>query len=117
MREVGEKNEEGNCIDTAELEKAEAKIKELQRQLHRKTSIERFQGSAGDIWFYTGLPDYMTFLNLYDFLRPKRSGQLHYWGSVFKGKLAKDGQELGRHRKLGPMNELFLVLFVSEWDF
>ncbi|XP_029931411.1 uncharacterized protein LOC115376084 [Myripristis murdjan] len=81
-------------------------------------SVEKLRDSAADIQRHTGLPDYSTFLTLYRFLRPKGSGQMQYWGSVFKppplsvlqGRQRSGGNELGRHRKLSPMDELLLTL-------
>uniref|UniRef100_UPI003AAFA715 uncharacterized protein n=1 Tax=Centroberyx gerrardi TaxID=166262 RepID=UPI003AAFA715 len=81
-----EEEEEESESDEAYLERAAARIREFQMQLKkaRTFSVEKFQDSAGEIQRHTGLPDYSTFLALYDFLRPKGSSQMQYWGSVFK---------------------------------
>ncbi|XP_071403338.1 uncharacterized protein [Centroberyx affinis] len=81
-----EEEEEESESDEAYLERAAARIREFQMQLKaaRTFSVEKFQDSAEEIQRHTGLPDYSTFLALYDFLRPKGSSQMQYWGSVFK---------------------------------
>ncbi|XP_069103137.1 uncharacterized protein [Argopecten irradians] len=50
---------------------------DLRLQLHEKINgnvfgIEQFRCSPCDIQFYTGMPDYLTFLALCDFLQPER---------------------------------------------
>ncbi|KAM4611632.1 uncharacterized protein ACJ7VT_012307 [Polymixia lowei] len=107
-----EEEEEEEEDNEAYLERAVARIREFQTRLKkvRTFSVETFRDSAGDVQYYTGLPDYNAFVILYDFLRPKGSSQMQYWGSVFKGRQRLGGNELGRHRKLSHMDELFLTL-------
>jgi hypothetical protein len=43
---------------------------------------KRFMHSDSDIRFYTGLPDYKTFLAIYQFVKPKPGFQLNYYNGV-----------------------------------
>ena len=45
-----------------------------------KFGLQRFAGSDNDIRFYTGFPNYNTFISFYKFLLPAAT-QLNYWGS------------------------------------
>ena len=71
----------------------------------RAFSISLVCDDDNAIHFYTGLPDYRTFLACYEFLG-NSVNNLSYW---YGGKL-KPQTNLGAPRALSPMNELFLVL-------
>lgn len=58
-----------------ELEVAEMKNKQLERQQSRRFSVECFKDSPDDMSFYTGLPRYETFMGLYRFVDPGENGE------------------------------------------
>ena len=59
------------------LEETKTKIMHLELKIatlekSRSFGIDRFKGNPIDFQFYTGLPDYLTFLSFVDFLQPGR---------------------------------------------
>ena len=68
--------------------------------------------SDSDIRFYTGLPDYKTFLALYNFLKPRSTGfQLNYYnGYTNVTKHPSYVVSRGRPRNLVEIDELFLTM-------
>jgi hypothetical protein len=72
---------------------------------------KRFMYSDSDIRFYTGLPDYKTFLAIYQFVKPKPGFQLNYYNGV--ANRHKDPTYVntrGRQRSLLDIDELFMTL-------
>ena len=78
-----------------------------------KFGLMRFAGSNDDIWFYTGFPNYATFVSFYEFLLPA-ANQLNYWGS----ENAESRTELkhGVQCKIQPIDELFMTLYKLRCD-
>ena len=87
----------------------ENKIKELEScikaQKVERFGVRKFQGSEGDIRFFTGLPGYGVFMSLFMFLQPLL-GQLAY-RSDSKGSTRPYKPT---PRALEPIDEFFLVL-------
>ncbi|XP_069117580.1 uncharacterized protein [Argopecten irradians] len=87
---------------------------DLRLQLHEKINgnvfgIEQFRCSPCDIQFYTGMPDYLTFLALCDFLQPER----HKMQSLYYERKDTDSAyalNRGRDPILSIHEQLFLVL-------
>ena len=97
-----------------ELDDERAKSEKLRVELQlakQKTEfgIDRFKGNPIDFSFYTGIPDYMTFLSFCDFLQPER----HVVSTLYY-----DCKELGsnyvnirgREPTLSVQEQLFMVL-------
>ena len=89
--------------------------KELEQLAVEKFGLQRFAGSDSDIQFYTGFPDYNTLTSFYEFLEPAVT-QLNYWGSRsgFSEERPLGIEERGPSRKLKPIDELFLVLYLGD---
>lgn len=87
----------------------ENKIKELEASIKaqkvERFGVRKFQGSDGDIRFFTGLPSYGIFMSLFMFLQPLL-GQLAY-RSDSKGSTRPYKPT---PRALEPIDEFFLVL-------
>jgi len=67
--------------------------------------------SDSDIRFYTGLPDYATFIALYNFVKLKPGFSLNYYSSYTNA--SKDPSYIvsrGRPSNLCELDELFLTL-------
>ena len=64
--------EERQCGCQKEIDGLLERIRQLEerRELER-FGVRRFMASDSDMRFYTGLPDYQTFLALYNFLKPR----------------------------------------------
>lgn len=108
--------------ENTELKK---KLDEVEKQNEaisaRLFSLERFTSDA-DINFYTGLPNYATFLALFNFLNPGENGENIRPRSTLKDvpedfyDVDSDDEEnispakKGRPRKLKPVEEFFIVL-------
>ena len=73
-------------------------------------NIDKIKNSDHKILFYTGLPNWATFLVLFQFLEPKASRMTWWCG----GKTSKQKTSLldkpGRKRKLALIDEFFAVL-------
>ena len=75
--------------------------------LGKAFGINNISDDNGAVHFYTGLPDYQTFLACFDFLGPAVN-QLQYWyGS--KTTPAQSNYK-GAPRALTPLNDFFLVM-------
>ena len=85
----------------------ELKIATLEKS--RSFGIDRFKGNPIDFQFYTGLPDYLTFLSFVDFLQPGRHplSSLYY---QFRDQDASYVNTRGREPVLSIHDQLFLVL-------
>ena len=108
--------------ENTELKK---KLDEAEKQLEaisvRLFSLERFTSDA-DINFYTGLPNYATFLALFNFLNPGEDGEnirprttLKDVPEDFYDADSEEDENVtpakkGRPRKLKPVEEFFIVL-------
>ena len=82
-----------------------------ERREVEKFGVRRFMASDSDIRFYTGLPDYATFIALYNFAKPKLGFSLNYYNDYTNA--SKDPSyivSLGRTRNLCELDELFLTL-------
>ena len=71
--------------------------------------IDRFKGDPVDFNFYTGLPDYLTFLSFCDFLQPEKH---RVYSMYYVHKTAHESYVniRGRDPVLSLHNEVFLVL-------
>lgn len=93
--------------------KQKSKIDELQNELKNlriyveqnkyRFGIEKFAGEPDNMAFYTGLPDYLTFLTLCDYLQPTH----HRLQSIY---YTPKGCSQGRQPQLSLHNEVFLTL-------
>ena len=78
-------NKNQGCTCSHEINILLERIKSLEE--HRKIErfgINRSMLSDSDIRFYTGVPDYKTFLALYNFLKPRSGFQLNYYNGYTK---------------------------------
>ena len=67
--------------------------------------------SDSDMRFYTGLPDYQTFISLYNFLKPRLGFSLNYYNGYSNvSKHPSYVVSRGRPRKLCDIDELFLTM-------
>lgn len=93
--------------EKSKQKKLEICLEECQRTVI--FGIDRFKGNPTDFNFYTGLPDYLTFLAFCDFLQPER----HRISSIYyKAKPVHESytNERGREPVLSVQNQIFLVL-------
>ena len=73
--------------------------------------IEDFRDDDAGIKHYTGLPDYQTFVALYNFVKPREGYQLNYHNNKKQNVARKSSvNDRGRPRTLSAKNELFLTL-------
>lgn len=95
-----------------EIDRLLERIRELEeRREVERFGVRRFMASDSDIRFYTGLPDYQTFVALYNFLKPRPGFSLNYYNGY--SNVSKDPTYVvsrGRPRKLCDMDELFLTM-------
>ncbi|KAM7297119.1 uncharacterized protein ISCGN_022272 [Ixodes scapularis] len=88
------------------IEILEEENKKLKQKVSRKFSIECFKDAPEDVQFYTGLPDYGTFMFLLKFVDPGQNGEnVKLWSVSY----SQDSKQ-GRPRSLPPHDELFLIL-------
>ena len=68
------------CDCQIEIDEPRKQIKDIEecREVE-KFGVRRFMASDSDIRFYTGLPDYATFIALYNFAKPKARFSLNYY--------------------------------------
>ncbi|XP_028408823.1 uncharacterized protein LOC114531410 [Dendronephthya gigantea] len=103
------------AIETANVERLEKGSADVEKE-ELKSSVERFGAkrfmySDSDIRFFTGLPDYNTFLAIYNFVKPKPGFVLNYYnGYSNKAKDPSYVNARGRQRTLEDIDELFLTL-------
>ena len=73
--------ENKDCTCRHEINRLLARIKSLEEQqkIAEVFGVNRFMLSDSDIRFYNGLPDYKTFVALYNFLKPWSGFQLNYY--------------------------------------
>ena len=100
------------CDCQIEIDELRKRIKDLEeRREVEKFGVRRFMASDSDIRFYTGLPDYATFIALYNFAQPKPGFSLNYYNGYTNA--SKDPSYIvsrGRPRNLCELDELFLTL-------
>ena len=77
----------------------------------RRFSIENIKDDDDKVRRHTNLPDYETFIALYNFVRPKDGFQLNYKNNK-KDNVTRDASAFrkGRPRTLSDIDELFLTL-------
>ena len=100
---------------TSQLENMKRQNELLQSQLF---NIERFRNNDSAINFYTGFPNWNTFMAVIKFMDPGDSGEnIRYWLSSnvhvsadFYEKTGETESKRGRSRTLRPIDEYFLVL-------
>ncbi|XP_028394401.1 uncharacterized protein LOC114518578 [Dendronephthya gigantea] len=99
---------DGDCPNCGTLRQ---RVQDLEKQRDiQRFGVKRFMLSDSDMRFYTGLPDYRTFLALYNFLKPQPGFQLNYYNN-YTNKTASEHQVVrGRPRSLNSIDELFLTL-------
>ena len=103
------------CMSSSQLK---AKIADLPADLSRQHDykhcfgVERFKEDDEAIRFYTGLPDYDTFLALYNFTKAALGYQLNYKNNkaINVPKHPSYVNIRGRPRTLSDMDELLLTL-------
>ena len=100
------------CTCKHEINRLLERIKSLEEQRKiERFGVNRFMLSDSDVRFYTGLPDYTTFLALYNFLRPRPGFQLNYYnGYTNVTKHPSYVVSRGRPRNLVEIDELFLTM-------
>ena len=104
--------ENQDCTCRHEINRLLERIKSLEEQQKiERFGIERFMLSDSDIRFYTGLPDYKTFLALYNFLKPRSGFQLNYYNG-YKNVTKHPSYVVsrGRPRNLVEIDEFFLTM-------
>ncbi|XP_040071801.1 uncharacterized protein LOC120844216 [Ixodes scapularis] len=90
----------------AQLEAALAKCEVLEAR-SVPFGVEKFRANDEDIQFYTGLPNYRSFLILLNFVDAGENGRNIL---MQHGRHSSVSQKAGRRRKLSAENQLFLVL-------
>lgn len=104
----------------AELKRSKAQVYRLKAQLEAALAkcevlearsvpfgVEKFRANDEDIQFYTGLPNYRSFLILLNFVDAGENGKNIL---MQHGRHSSVSQKAGRRRKLSAENQLFLVL-------
>ena len=97
-----------------EIERLLERIRELERSREaERFGINRFMSSDSDIKFFTGLPDYQTFIALYEFVKPRPGYFLNYYNK--HSNACRDPTYVvprgrPRARKLCEIDELVLTL-------
>ena len=72
--------ENKDCTCRHEINRLLKRINTLDKQQKiERFGANRFMLSDSDIRFYTGLPDYKTFVALFNFLKPRSGFQLNYY--------------------------------------
>ena len=108
--------------ENSELKRKLAESASQQEEISsRLFSLDRFTSDT-DISFYTGLPNYATFMAIYEFLNPgedcenNRSRSSPDVPEEFYNSDSSDDEEnlptakKGRRRKIKPVDEFFIVL-------
>ena len=86
------------------------KLPEEQQKIER-FGVNRFMLSSSDIKFCTGLPDYKTFVALYNFLKPWSGFQINYYnGYTNVTKHPSHVVSRGRPHNLVEIDALFLMM-------
>ncbi|KAL1467228.1 hypothetical protein MTO96_042316, partial [Rhipicephalus appendiculatus] len=89
------------------LEIAAQERSQLEKRLSRKFSVQWFRDSPDDINFYTGLPDYKAFMELFELLDPGENCEnIKAWSRNY----ADCHTNAGRPHLLPAREQLFLVL-------
>ena len=101
----------------SQLEIAFRGIKALQKQLF---SVDRFKEDDSSMRFYTGFPNWSTFLAVFNYLNPGDEGEnIAYWLSqsnisvpaeFYDESEGKPSRKPGRPRNLRPIDEYFAVM-------
>ena len=104
--------EERKCGCQKKIDGLLERIRQLEeRREMERFGVRRFMASDSDMRFYTGLPDYQTFLALYNFLKPRPGFSLNYYNGY--SNVSKDPSYVvsrGRPRQLCAIDELFLTM-------
>ena len=97
--------------DLSEIQKQLASLED-KSQLH----VDIIQNNDHKTRFYTGLPNWPTFLAVFQYLEPKAS-RMTLWcgGKTSKQTATLPSSKPGRKRKLALIDELFAVLCVSTY--
>ena len=97
-----------------QIERLLERIREQERSREaERFGINRFMSSDSDIKFFSGLPDYQTFIALYEFMKPRPGYFLNYYNK--HSNACRDPTYVvprgrPRARKLCEIDELFLTL-------
>ena len=91
-----------------QLEKAAASVEAFSTQV---LNIDTIQRQPKQVQFWTGFPNFETFLSLFEFLEP-RAKQMTYWrgGATDMTLNFNPNKKPGPERKLTLLNEFFLTL-------
>ena len=100
------------CECQQETDRLQERIRKLEEQrVAERFRVRRFMASDSDMTFYTGLPDYQTFISLYNFLKPRLGFSLNYNnGYPNVSKHPSYVVSRGWLRKLCDIEELFLTM-------
>ena len=103
---------EKSCDCQIEVDELRKRIKDLEERREVEIfGVRRFMASDSDIRFYTGLPDYTTFIALFNCVKPKPEFSLNYHnGYTNASKNSSYIVSRGRPRNLCELDELFLTL-------
>lgn len=64
------------CECQKEIDRVQERIRNLEEQRVERFGVRRFMASDSDMRFYTGLPDYQTFISLYILFPKTKTGLL-----------------------------------------
>jgi len=100
------------CECQQEIDRLQERIRKLEEQrVVERFGVRRFMASDSDMRFYTGLPDYQTFISLYNFLKLRLGFSLNYYNGYSNvSKHPSCVVSRGRPRKLCDIDELFLTM-------
>lgn len=104
---------ESACECYKEIEELKRRLRELEeRREVERFGVKRFMASDSDIRFFTGLPDYNTFLALYNYVKPRPGFRLNYYNSASTNASKHPSYIVsrGRPRDLCDIDELFLTM-------
>ena len=100
---------EKDCDCQIEVDELRKRIKDLEeRREVERFRVRMFMASDSDIRFYTGLPDYATFITLYNFIKPKPGFSLNYYNGYTNA--SKDPSYIVSRGRSRNLCELFLTL-------
>ncbi len=104
---------EQSCKCHLEISLLKKRIKRLEEQKEiERFGVRRFMASDSDMRFFTGVPDYQTFVALYNLVKPRPgfSFKSYYNGYSNVSKDPTYVVSRGRPRKLCDIDELFLTM-------
>ena len=71
------------CECQQDIDQLQERIRKVEEQrVVERFGVRRFMASDSDMRFYAGLPDYQTFISLYNFLKPRLGFSLNYYNDI-----------------------------------